>query len=237
MLCLAAAVAAAQPPPVPTTSVFPMTIGTYWIYRGDVRWTDPNSRVRSAPIEWRMEVVDFSRHGSTAVALVRGAPMDLAGYRPGLEAQYSLLVRRGNSYYFSASAQAPEHFLHFKHRKPWPFKRPGIPGPLMRPQDVWFSVPLAVGQKTCGPDQPPSADASYCWLVETKGKADLSAAKGVSIADPVEYDLAFRTRPEDEFIAIVPGLGITGYHYQHHGTVSETRLKLVPFHFSSGPPR
>jgi len=35
--------------------------------------------------------------------------------------------------------------------------------------------------------------------------------------------------PDHTIIDFVPGIGITGYSYIHHGTVSEVKVKLVDF--------
>lgn len=218
-----------------------MTIGTTWTYRGESRWTDSFGHVQSQVFTWRMEVVDYAHHGATYAALVRGAPMDLP-VRPGQEPRYSLILRRGNSYYFRASADSPEHFLHFKHRRPWPLKRPGVPGPLVRAEDAWFTVPLMVGQKTCSPPAPPPPapatddNQPRCWAVERKSQPDLRGIKGAPATHAAQFDLAYRVLPDYELVSIVPGLGITAYSYQHQGTVAETRLRLVDFH-TAPPPR
>ncbi len=233
---LAVSCASAQAPAPPP--IFPMAIGTTWTYRGESRWTDSFGHVQSQAFTWRMEIVDYAHHGATYAALVRGAPMDLPGFHAGQEPRYSLILRRGTIYYFRASADSPEHFLHFKHRRPWPLKRPGVPGPLVRAEDAWFTVPLTVGQKTCAvPPAPAPADAEpRCWTVERKSQPDLRGVKGAPSNHVAQFDLAYRVLPDYEFVSLVPGLGIAAYHYQHQGTVADTRLRLVEFRIAP-PPR
>lgn len=59
--------------------------------------------------------------------------------------------------------------------------------------------------------------------------ANLDEIKGVMptiIADR-EYELMFYTIPAHRTVNFVPGLGITGYTYVHHGTTSEAYLELI----------
>jgi hypothetical protein len=48
--------------------LFPMSKGTYWIYRGEVKW-QYDETVKSARVEWKMEVVEtiFRTDGAAAI--------------------------------------------------------------------------------------------------------------------------------------------------------------------------
>lgn len=212
------------------TDVFPMAIGTSWEYRGEVRWEGEHGKIFSEPLEWKTQVVDFARHHGTSIALLRGAPMDLAGWHPGDDQHYSLLIHRGRTFYFRSAPEAPEFFLKFKHHPIWPFHRPPPKGSPIRPEDAWFSVPLATGQKTCAPSQAARQDAMYCWTVDTKAPAELGGAQGIPPGNRVEFSLAYRTAPDHEIVGLAPGIGIVEYEYQHHGTVAEAKIKLVKFY-------
>ncbi|MFZ4775826.1 MAG: hypothetical protein ACOYM3_10700 [Terrimicrobiaceae bacterium] len=41
--------------------------------------------------------------------------------------------------------------------------------------------------------------------------------------------IAYRTTPDHQILDFVPGIGIVGFHYVHHGTLSETDLGLIGF--------
>jgi hypothetical protein len=48
-----------------------------------------------------------------------------------------------------------------------------------------------------------------------------------------QYQLVYRTLPDHQIIEFAPNIGITRYTYVHHGTVSETDLKLIEFHLGT----
>lgn len=70
----------------------------------------------------------------------------------------------------------------------------------------------------------------YCWFVENERPFDTKPfPNATALKHPHEFSCVFRTSPDHSIMNFVPGLGITGYLYKHHGTLSETDLKLVEF--------
>jgi len=52
---------------------------------------------------------------------------------------------------------------------------------------------------------------------------------------PSEFSLLFVTNPDDVHILFVPGVGITRYEYQHHGTRSRVDAELIEYRPSTRP--
>ncbi len=69
----------------------------------------------------------------------------------------------------------------------------------------------------------------YCWRVETKRKQALRIEGYAAHHRSLVYTLACRTNPDHQLVDIAPGLGITRYVYQHHGTVASADVRLVAF--------
>ncbi|HEY1850524.1 MAG TPA: hypothetical protein VGG60_05805, partial [Candidatus Binataceae bacterium] len=63
-------------------------------------------------------------------------------------------------------------------------------------------------------------DNMYCWFVE--GSAN----------DPrgLAWVLSYSSLPADMSFRIVPRVGVTQYHYNHHGTVASVEARLISFH-------
>src|SRR4029450_8468456 len=89
---------------------FPMSKGTYWVYRGRVQGHDTRLNCDSAPlvsedVTWRMEVIDAIDRGHFSAAVIAGHVVDLrdaeiANGRVNARREESLLIRReGEKYY------------------------------------------------------------------------------------------------------------------------------------------
>jgi hypothetical protein len=53
-----------------------MRPGTYWIYRGNVKWTEPNTaNVRDQFLDWKVEVLRSMRVGNYEVAVMGVIPL------------------------------------------------------------------------------------------------------------------------------------------------------------------
>ena len=90
---------------------FPMSKGTYWVYRGRVQGHDTRLNCDSAPlvsedVTWRMEVIDAVDRGHFSAALIAGHLLDLrdaeiANGRVNAKREESLLIRgEGDRYYW-----------------------------------------------------------------------------------------------------------------------------------------
>lgn len=79
---------------------------------------------------------------------------------------------------------------------------------------------------TCGP-----AVSREKLYVDAVKKAPSGQIRGVPSARPrMEHTLIYRTNPDHQVAAWLPGIGLTAYVYSHHGTASEVNMKLVEFH-------
>ena len=216
----ACAIGAGQTRTPTDADFFPMTKGTYWVYRGRVAWAPD----KTATVEWKSEVVDSATRGRFKIAVLLGHPWDLPWYEPGRERGCYLLIADGNTrFYLSQLEDAcsiPE----------------GEPGAdLTEYQTLILVMPAMAGdQFGQDPELPPRDDSMYAWSVESVEKASLAGIKGVAATVPrTEYVLRYSTNPDHEVVTYVPGIGVTEFEYVHHGTVSEVDVGLVEFHAGS----
>lgn len=79
----------------------------------------------------------------------------------------------------------------------------------------------------CLGDEPGRKDGKYCWSVERKITREGRAG----------WSVVYRTLSDQERIEVVPDLGITGYEYEHHGTVASVKVKLKSFKLPESSPR
>ena len=95
--------------------------------------------------------------------------------------------------------------------------------------ELLIDAPLEEG-KVYGGELGNLARGRYCWLVE--GEREFSPKRfpaAGKLVNPRDFTLAYRTSPDHKIIDFVPGLGIVGFQYVHHGTLSETDLGLIEF--------
>ena len=84
--------------------------------------------------------------------------------------------------------------------------------------------------KVYGADINTLVHGRYCWLVD--GERDFNPKRfpaAGNLANPRDFTLVYRTNPDHQIIDFVPGIGIVGFQYVHHGTLSETDLGLIEF--------
>lgn len=202
--------------------VFPMTKGTYWIYRGEVTWQD-NNETKSAKVEWKMEVVECISRKDGGAAVLKGHPEDLRGYSPGRERLDHLLVRIGKTKWYLVdgpdfasamrSFQNPEQLL----------------SELVDESQLILQSPLKTDMVFGEPDQLKREDRMYIWHIENESRVRLAGVAGAPRGKQTEYSIAFLTNPEHTYISFVPGIGVTKYIYGHHGTVSSVSVRLMKF--------
>ena len=207
-------------------SFFPLSKGTYWIYQGPTKWTLNNSnKVVEKTLTWKMEVVDTIQKGQYFIAILKGHPSDLAWYEEGKSRGDYLLVRKGIGKYYLAFDTLMKAVLDKAETNP------KLLDDLLDDYSIFINLPLTIGKKYGDPEQVARPDNAYCWYVESENKVSLNDIKGLSSnLTGMQYQLRFVTLPDQEYIKIVDGIGITEYKYVHHGTVSETDLRLIEFH-------
>ena len=209
----------------PTYEGLSLRAGTYWIYRGVVKWTRMNSHeVREGVLSWKMDVVRSARVGRYEVALLKGHPADLAWYESGKPRGDHLIVRDAGRYYRLGLRDPGKELAALLSDVTQLESR-------LDSDALFLDLPLREG--TCFGEDPDAKrdDMFYCWYVEKEMRRTLDGVKGISPTKQiVMFRLSWRSNPDHTFVDFVPGVGITRYVYGHHGTVSEADLRLVEYH-------
>ncbi len=208
LVTFAALASAAQRDPI-----YPLSEGTTWSYAGRAKWMNTDvPGVRSGNLRWTTEIVKtFSAPGLTA-AVIKGFPFELAWYNPKTTPGFTVLVENGKGLFEAdADSEAEGETLAAK---------------ASRGQEVGellLKFPVHVGDCVAaeGTDSPELLAAHmYCWFVSKEVKG--SSGRG--------WEIFQHTGPDDMTFRIVPGVGITSFVYNHHGTVAYTDARLVAFH-------
>ena len=204
-------------------ALFPISKGTYWIYRGEVTWED-NKEKKSTPVELKMEVVERISRPDGVAAVLKGYPAELTRYSPGRERHDYLLIRLGETKFYLVTGSALPGALESIQN---PDQRLSE---LVDESQLMLQFPLKAGAVFGEPDQLKRGDNMYVWWVELESLVRLTHIQGVPSGKQREYSMAFRTHPDHTYITFVPGVGITSYLYGHHGTASEVSVHLVKVH-------
>ncbi len=185
----------------PAPLVFPNTPGTVWSYKAAVQWTVLGSNaVRSAHLDWEMSVLSSQSSGATTVTVLQGFPGDLSAYKPGLKPGRTLWTTSGDGLYLQTLSAEED----LKSAVAEALKGPPAGDRILK------SSPQ-VGD--CLGNEPDRHDGKYCWSVERK----------ITRQGRAGWSIAYQTLSDQERIEVVPGLGITGYEYEHHGTVASVK--------------
>jgi len=213
---------AADGPTLDTAAVlqqFPLNKGASWTYVGEAEWTLPNThKVRAGRVRNVMEVLQFIPGEGGFAAVVRGFPMDLAWYEPGKGKSISVIIcRKGRLYQESSrslkGAAVKARQLLADRAYPPPGAEPFLDLPL-RAGKTWAKAP--------GRD-----DSMYAWVVEGSEPRPFSAPGVARGAAFPAFTASFSTNPDQRTLEFAPGIGITGFAYEHHGAVARTRVRLV----------
>lgn len=198
---------------------FPLRQGAYWIYEGQIRWTNPTeAEIVEETIRWKMEVVRVIQRGNVVGFEMLGAPTDLAWYEEGkLRTSYAYILTGGKIYQMpidTLDRMTDESDTLYD---------------LVDETSEFLSIPLMDGQKICPAELMTRTDWGYCWHVSALQGAEPITVNGVEMSSPKEYILSIMTGPDRSDIAFIPGIGISRYHYVHNGTVAEADVKLVDY--------
>jgi hypothetical protein len=209
---------------------FPLSEGTYWIYRGVVRWTHDINKVSETPVEWKMEVRKRLTRGDLSLAVVNGFLGDLDWSNGNPNREDSLIIQSGEgNMYLVGSEQVPIILNRAQD------SRDALVG-VLKDDDLFLDPPLKKGKKFgCDPEAMQRPDSRYCWVVDSMHETSLRDVKGISHGLRTAYTIRYVTGPDDIGFNFVSGVGLTRYEYHHHGTVADTALKLVEFHPGENP--
>jgi hypothetical protein len=205
---------------------FPMTKGTYWVYTGPTKWTTADTgEVQEQVLTWKMEITDALQRDGIGLAVVKGHPSDLAFYEEGrAPGDYLIVSVNDQKYYLLSGERAQAALKRFKDSN-------DVLVGLVEDSGLWLDLPLTVGKSFGDTTQIARPDRMYAWQVGKQGPAQLTGVTGVTpSANAVAFELTLTTLPENDMVEFVPGLGITRFVYEHHGTVASTDLKLTEFH-------
>ncbi len=222
-------------------AAFPLAKGTYWIYEGTVKWTEADKvdadgkvltwKVFEKTLTWKMEVTEAICRGHLTAALLKGHPGDLVGYdKQGRSRSDYLIIRVGPGKFYELSRErAKEALRRLRDEKDL------LHGLLKRYDEPFFDLPLVPGKTFGLPERVTRRDTRYCWAVESEDPVQLKQIKEISPSRTMtQYRLTYRTNPDHVIVDFVPGIGITRYIYEHHGTPMEIDLKLIEFHPARG---
>jgi hypothetical protein len=213
--------------PPDTNRFFPFSAGTYWVYKGTVRWYDfENDKPASAEVNWKMSVLNVVRKQSVTAAVVTGFPADL-DWTAGTTEPKPWLILEDEKHDVYYENLGPEFDLTKLNGDEHVFDR------FMVSDNFFFQWPLRQGAKFCDDEAKKRDDGMYCWVVEQSATKKLNTVKGAPANDQTTFQLKYRTLPDDTTIELVPGVGLLSYEYHHHGTVADTELQLVEFHSGS----
>lgn len=208
---------------------YPLAKGNRWTYEAVVGWTKDRPAGSEAPPEvatenmtWTVEVKEVFDGGSVVAARMLGSVRDLTWYEPGKKPSEWLLVKVGANHYHAISEEVDETWRKIVEAK-------GVLAlEVLTADNLMLETPLVVDTRWGEFEQTPRGE--YCYRVAGVKPFDPSSVKGVpALEKPEVYAIEFRTRPDHQVIEFVPYLGVVGYEYGHHGTVSTVKAKLVEF--------
>ena len=204
---------------------FPLGKGSYWVYQGVARWTDfKTQQALIKEITWTMKITDVIMRGILTAAVVQGHPKDLAWYEEGLQPGNYLIINLGNKYYLVEGERFEEVLQRLKNEN-------DDLKDLVQEDELFLEESSSgVAHAFGDPQQLTRSDWLYFWYVEDVSQVSLKDLKGLETEGlQLQYRLAYRSAPDDVHVDIVPGVGITRYIYNHHGTVAQADVWLIEY--------
>jgi hypothetical protein len=204
---------------------FPLTPGTWWLYRGTVTWSDQQTEKEArADVTLKMTVEKVIQKPEFTIAVLAGFPRDLDWATGEVPAMPWLLIETKRHEVFLNSL--PPDFDYAKLEKD-----AATLDKLLAEDNLLFRWPLKKGMKFGDAESLKREDGEYCWVVADEQRKSLDDIKGLAyLLSGDVFLLRYATNPDDTEIELLPGVGILTYRYHHHGTVAKTSLILVEFH-------
>ena len=206
---------------------FPLSEGTYWIYKGVVSVGGSGDQVSERNVTWKMESRHVIRRADVTVWVVSGFPADLDWSESDPQPRDSLVIQNKDGKVYQIGAEASKAAI----------QRLGNPADaldgLLTDDDLMFQLPLKQGLRFGDAQSMARDDGMYCWFVDSSAVRNLREVKGLTSPQRTVFELRYQTNPDDSEFGFSSGLGITSYSYHHHGTVADTELRLVEVHFGT----
>jgi ABC-type transport system substrate-binding protein len=186
---------------------FPLTPGTWWLYRGSVTWSDQQTeKDAQADVTLKMTVEKVIQKPEFTVAAM----------------PWLLIETKRHEVFFNS---LPPDFDYAK------LEKDAVTlDKFLSEDNLLFRWPLKPGMKFGDAESLRRDDVHYCWVVADQETKKLGDIKGLTPRSAEVSVLQFVTNPDDTEMELSPGIGILSYQYHHHGTVAETSLTLVEFH-------
>jgi hypothetical protein len=204
--------------------IFPLRLGTTWIYRGTVSWYDMEAqKIVSARVTCKSEVVQQIQRDDFSAALLRGFPSDFDWSQGEAAPSDTLVVLMPDGHiYLSNDGRVDENFKKLE-------TAPQSLVEMFGTDDFWMQLPLKKGMKFCDEESRKRPDDAYCWVVAATHPARLGSVKGIRRGAYRSFLVQYITNPDDTEFEFVPNVGFTSYRYHHHGSVADTELTLVEY--------
>jgi hypothetical protein len=209
-----------------SNDVFPLATGNSWIYRGETSWTEGDSskapvKIKTATLTWKMEVVAVAHGANVEAALIKGMPQDLSWYETGKSrGDYLIFCEDKTKFYSLDGEEALRAFSELQ-------KTSALPVDIKEHAELFLDFPLTTG-KGFAAESPGLEPGWHSWGVEADSAFNASEIKGAPRHKKFRaVSLHYGTAPDHQNVRFVPGLGIVGYEYGHHGTVAKTDLHLI----------
>ncbi len=205
--------------------VFPLRVGSYWVYQAMLSWGSADSSGTNEKLmEWKMTVDRVIRRGKLLAAVVTGFPRDLDDYDGKTKPTRSLIVESGGAkFYWIPPASFKDALASLENSG-------ASLDSLTGDDNLFLEWPLAEGGKFCGITGMIRTDGFYCWVAGEPKAAELGTVKGVPTSASTAYPVRFLTVENSTSFDFVPGVGITRYSYQVHGSATDIELRLMEFH-------
>ncbi len=208
----------------------PLTPGTYWVYRGTVDWTDPQTdKIAQTGVTLKMTVQRVIQKPEFAIAVLSGFPRDLDLANAEVAPMPWLLIETTRHEIYLDSLPPDFDYAKLEQNAAALHK-------LLSEDNLLFRWPLKKGLKFGDAESLQREDGQYCWVVSGQQKKDLRGIQGLSPHAAEVFILRYATNPDDTEYELSPGIGILSYQYHHHGTVADTSLTLVEFHLAQKSP-
>jgi hypothetical protein len=219
---IALRVAARQP--ASTEQFLLLTPGTWWLYRGTVTWSDPQTETEAqSDVTLKMSVQKVIRKPDFTIAILSGFPRDLDWATGEVGAMPWLLIETKRHEVFLDSLPPDFDYARLE-------KDGATLDKFLSEDNLLFRWPLKKGMKFGDAESVRRDDGLYCWVVASQETRKLADIKGLPSQAAEVSLLRYTTNPDDAEMEISPGIGILSYRYHHHGTVADTSLTLVEFH-------